>query len=169
MHIYINIYIDAHMVMTRGCTHDESDATKSKDWNDEEDDLCFFELGILIFRFFFFMDDLALEDVALTLGSNIDAGASNETRVADGKPLILTVEWQRDLFKTWIKPKDLILEIENSMTKFKSDENLGAKYDFSFSLFLFQREINYFIIRSCKIKGAFLLFKFDLSSCAATN
>jgi hypothetical protein len=71
------------MVMTRGCTYDKSNATKSEDWNDEEDDLCFFELGFLFFVLF---DDLALEDVALTLGSDID------TDVTDDKPLILSVK-----------------------------------------------------------------------------
>jgi hypothetical protein len=77
------------MVMTRGCTYDKSNATKSEDWNDEEDDLCFFELGFLFFVLF---DDLALEDVALTLGSDIDTDVSNETHVTDDKPLILSVK-----------------------------------------------------------------------------
>jgi hypothetical protein len=78
-----------NMVMTRGCTYDKSNATKSEDWNDEEDDLCFFELGFLFFVLF---DDLALEDVALTLGSDIDTDVSNETHVTDDKPLILSVK-----------------------------------------------------------------------------
>jgi len=77
------------MVMTRGCTYDKSNATKSEDWNDEEDDLCFFELGFLFFVLF---DDLALEYVALTLGSDIDTDVSNETHVTDDKPLILSVK-----------------------------------------------------------------------------
>jgi hypothetical protein len=41
-----------------------------------------------------------------------------------------------DQFETYAKPKDLILEIENLRTKSKSDENLWAKYDFFFTLFL---------------------------------
>jgi hypothetical protein len=51
INIYINICIDAHMVMTRERTHDESNATKSEDWNDEENDLYFFKSGILYFCF----------------------------------------------------------------------------------------------------------------------
>jgi hypothetical protein len=55
IHIHINIYIDAHMVMTRECTHDESNATKLEDWNDEENDLYFLKLGILYFCFVLFL------------------------------------------------------------------------------------------------------------------
>jgi hypothetical protein len=38
---------------------------------------------------------------------------------------------QRNLFKTWAELTDLILEIEKSSIKFKSNENFRAKYDFS--------------------------------------
>jgi hypothetical protein len=43
------------MVMTRECTHDESNATKLEDWNDEENDLYFLKLGILYFCFVLFL------------------------------------------------------------------------------------------------------------------
>jgi hypothetical protein len=67
----------------------------------------------------FFNDDLALDDVALTLGVDIDADELDETYVTDGKPLTLTVKWQRDLFKSWTQPKDFILESRNPRTKKK--------------------------------------------------
>jgi hypothetical protein len=38
---------------------------------------------------------------------------------------------QNDLFNIWTKPKDHIIEIKNPWTKFKSDKNIRAKYDFS--------------------------------------
>jgi len=38
-------------------------------------------------------------------------------------PLIFRKIWQSKLFKIWIKPKDYIIEIKNSITKFKSDKN----------------------------------------------
>jgi len=38
------------------------------------------------------MDDLALDDMELILGADMDVGVSNETHVADDKPLTLTVK-----------------------------------------------------------------------------
>jgi len=35
-----------------------------------------------------------------------------------------------DLFKIWAKPKDRILKIRHPKTKFKSNKNLKAKYNF---------------------------------------
>jgi hypothetical protein len=38
------------------------------------------------------MDDFGLEDVTLTLSADIDVDVLDETHVADGKPLTLTVK-----------------------------------------------------------------------------
>jgi hypothetical protein len=41
----------------------------------------------VVFFFFSSMDDLALDDMELILGADMDVGVSNETHVADDKPL----------------------------------------------------------------------------------
>jgi len=58
--------------------------------------LCLYSTPFSTHRFiehiFIFYDDFTLDDVALTLGDDMNAGVSNEIHVTDGKPLILTVK-----------------------------------------------------------------------------
>jgi hypothetical protein len=77
-------------------------------------EMVFLELSLLFF--FFFMDDLELNDVALILSTNIDTDVSVETHEiwqTDKK------KWQMSLFKIYAKPNDHILIIKNPMTRFK--------------------------------------------------
>jgi hypothetical protein len=67
------------------------------------------------------MDDLALNDVALILGADINANVSIESHMKYDKLLILRKKNDKlmNLFKICTKPKKHILEIRISMTKFK--------------------------------------------------
>jgi predicted RNA-binding protein len=68
--------------------------------------------------FYFFMDDLTLNDMTLILSVDVNDVVLIETHVSYDKPFILIKK---------IKSKDHIIEIWNPRTKFKYDKNLWGK------------------------------------------
>jgi hypothetical protein len=85
--------IGAYLSLKMGwwCTRDDPS-------DDEEKGFCHFELGLFLFVFFNY-DDSAFDDLTLILNIDIDANVSNETHMTYGKPLTLTIKWQKNLFK----------------------------------------------------------------------
>jgi len=74
-------------------------------------------------------------------------------------PTDCTADWRRDLFEVGIKLKNLIVEIGNSMTKLKLQENLGLILNFQsiywklMNLVKLLCTIEYFIFKHDKIQG----------------